>query len=576
MRHLLLATLLLLLGTPGYSADSEINLLANPDGKFGVSRWTGSTTAPTVETTERGLGKSSIAWDAAGAETLTSSAASLSDYEIIKNRLCVMSAHYKGGDANLKMQVWDGSSVLKELVLETKAEWGSTGQVSFVCPTSGTLALRFEATADAAVIYLDQMFLGTRLPYNGTVVTEFEDFTPNITVGGNLFSGFNVSKFRRIGSTMQVELQGSYSGASSDTNLTLDVPGGKTPIQGVRQTRGDCQFFDASTADELYIGNDVRTTGISFRLSSAPLPSIAASDSISCSLIFEIVEWQGTSLVFQPTTDDLSLTKFQSFTPNITAGGNLFNSFSVAQYRRVGSVMHMELRWSYTGATSDTGLTIDVPNGLTPDEATRATRGSCMLFDTSGLDELYFGHDVRVAGITAQYSDPALPAIASGDTLSCSLQFEIVEWEDLGSIPAIGVEQAGVGVVGLAGPTNGGEEDPTGESCVTNCDTCAMQRLKWFRVNEIVQFSFHITINPTSANQVTECTMPQFIGLPTIDFTDFSDVNGVCGASNNTNTIQQSAVVYSSTGSDLIVFRVQDPDNLDRSFHCNGQIYLRP
>lgn len=86
--------------------------------------------------------------------------------EGLKNTSCLARIAYRGGDANLKLQVYDGTGTIvstngtnAEVVL-TSATNKSTAEVGFRCPSSGSIKLRVASTADAAEIQIDNAKLG--------------------------------------------------------------------------------------------------------------------------------------------------------------------------------------------------------------------------------------------------------------------------------------------------------------------------------------------------------------------------------------------------------------------------------
>lgn len=72
---------------------------------------------------------------------------------------CIAEAMIKGGDANITMQVYDGTNVIASQVLATYATYNKVS-IPFVCPSSGTLAIRFLSSADAAIFYVDDAIWG--------------------------------------------------------------------------------------------------------------------------------------------------------------------------------------------------------------------------------------------------------------------------------------------------------------------------------------------------------------------------------------------------------------------------------
>src|SRR5690606_28978930 len=110
------------------ASSSDFILNANHGFEQGSKFWTASGGTFTVynsSVAEVGNQLLSASWDASSSsQALTGQAATppkiLSDGG---NKICTLSFRYKGGDANLKAQVWDGSAVVAEKDLEEATEW---------------------------------------------------------------------------------------------------------------------------------------------------------------------------------------------------------------------------------------------------------------------------------------------------------------------------------------------------------------------------------------------------------------------------------------------------------------------
>lgn len=169
MNYLLLIGVLIL-STPAWGAlfgldaqDLErTSLLVNGGFENGESKWTasGSSVLDTVTSgANLAVGSRTGSWDAtAAAETLTS--AQVTVPVGYYNKLCQLNFLYKGGDNNLTAQVIDGTlAIVSSQQLVTVADFTEVS-LKFSCPGSGTLAYRLSAGADAAILYLDSIYLG--------------------------------------------------------------------------------------------------------------------------------------------------------------------------------------------------------------------------------------------------------------------------------------------------------------------------------------------------------------------------------------------------------------------------------
>lgn len=141
----------------------DVNVIENAGAENGLQRWTnaGGGTFAIENGASVAIGSRSFSWDASAAsDTLTSSQAAIPVG--LQNRFCYASFLYKGGDSNITAEVIDGSlTVLASKALTSQTDF-SLGELGFTCPSSGTVAFRLSASADAAILYLDQVFVGIR------------------------------------------------------------------------------------------------------------------------------------------------------------------------------------------------------------------------------------------------------------------------------------------------------------------------------------------------------------------------------------------------------------------------------
>lgn len=256
---------LLLLATPAMAQLNEadkaglkdVQLLENPGFEHGIAKWTAagsSTLAATTTASNVGYGRAAASWDAAAAsDTLTSNPVSVPVALQGGSAMCDASVWYKGGDTNLTLQVVDGSAnVLASQALVAATNYAVAGPLSFPCPTSGTVALRISASANAAVVYVDQAFLGVSGATPGAIVTAWESWTPT---GGWIANTTYAGKKRRVGDTLEGEVKITLSGAPTATTLSFDLPAGHTPdtskmadtTNGTAML-GEVTIFDASAA----------------------------------------------------------------------------------------------------------------------------------------------------------------------------------------------------------------------------------------------------------------------------------------------------------------------------------------
>ena len=137
-------------------------LNTNPGFEDGLTAWTASGGSFTLETTLSNVGfeTQAGAWDASAAsQTLSGDLVAIPSG--LYGKVCTLSWYYKGGDANLSAQVYDGSSVIAQSsALSVQATYSPKQIMYFTCPSSGSFQARFISSADAALVYLDDVRLG--------------------------------------------------------------------------------------------------------------------------------------------------------------------------------------------------------------------------------------------------------------------------------------------------------------------------------------------------------------------------------------------------------------------------------
>lgn len=141
----------------------SIELLTNPGFENGKARWTnsgGSFSLVTSGGNFLGIGRTNATWQASASgqylesETVTVPVA-------LQGKACSASIMTFGGDANLQLQPFDGSNNALATALTLQAQTIATpAQVTFRCPSSGSVKFRLQSTAASALIALDSGHLG--------------------------------------------------------------------------------------------------------------------------------------------------------------------------------------------------------------------------------------------------------------------------------------------------------------------------------------------------------------------------------------------------------------------------------
>lgn len=188
---------------------------------------------------------------------------------------CLARIMYKGGDANWKLQVVDGTGTLvvadtKNVELVLKANSGTNAvpaEIGFTCPSSGSISLQLISTAAAAQIYLDNTHLGSEdrffraLPEN---MTDFVDYGPvpvTSTGGTQPVKPAHVVdsiRCRKTGDSAECRIE-MYSTATSATPGTGDYLFGLPTALGCTIDSTKVYFNNLTTAQSKDHGSTVGT-----------------------------------------------------------------------------------------------------------------------------------------------------------------------------------------------------------------------------------------------------------------------------------------------------------------------------
>lgn len=141
--------------------DPPFNLLDNGNFEKKLSGWTnsGGTFSHVVSGSNLIFDKGSATFDASATSQYIQSKL-YTVPEGLKSANCMGRLYYKGGDSNLVLKVLDGSSNLLGSATFSAASSTLPLSVVFVCPSSGSIRLRVESTANAAIVALDNAHIG--------------------------------------------------------------------------------------------------------------------------------------------------------------------------------------------------------------------------------------------------------------------------------------------------------------------------------------------------------------------------------------------------------------------------------
>jgi hypothetical protein len=177
----------------GSGGASGIQLLTNGDFESGITLgWTntGGTFASVSSGSNLLVGKKSATFTAsASGQSVQSSLYTIPNG--LTNQACAASMMYKGGDVGLTFEAVDGSgNILASQVIQTSTQ-AQVISLPFQCPSSGTVGLKIVSGAPAALIALDQMFLGQNTLiaisqanyYGGVIIQNNCNYLGNVSSG---------------------------------------------------------------------------------------------------------------------------------------------------------------------------------------------------------------------------------------------------------------------------------------------------------------------------------------------------------------------------------------------------------
>lgn len=262
-------------GGGGGISNAEYNFLiaseVNTSFEDNVDDWTGSTTAPTQETTDEIEGEGSLSWDPAGAETLRSSAVPIPAWAYGTN--CYAEIYYSLGDTEYSLKVLDGTNTeitsSGGVTASTNAFAALSGESAiayrtFVCPSSGSVKLSLETSGAADEIIIDRAYIGSnfRLSEVNQAVLAGESYFAATTNCAWVVTSTSASAFPTDtdcpGPTIVRSQLGSWQ--TTDSNLPIQTIN-NLPAGTYKATFIFLSVSSASTGARYHI-NDGTTTSI--------------------------------------------------------------------------------------------------------------------------------------------------------------------------------------------------------------------------------------------------------------------------------------------------------------------------
>jgi len=362
MKNILKLVLGLFLTTTAFAEVSEmdkakirgagVQLLINPGFEASKTDWTmsGSGAFAIVNSGANLLsGKGSATFDAAAASDYIQS----SLYTIpngLLGRNCYVEMLYLGGATTYSLQVLDGSSnVLVSTALSAVTNPTKT-YANFICPTSGSIRVRVTASANSAIVALDNFIFGEAvnvvdaIPYfDYTSYTPTGTWTTNVTYTG---------RYKRIGDMAHFRFRAIVTSSGSTGTFTLNLPSGMTintsklaATTDANQHLGTATVVDAASGNYNGYVTYSSTTAVKVRFlknfagvqyysdvdGGDPFGTLASNDGVYGEFSVPITEWSTAQQSIRP---DLQFWKVDS---SISGANPSLTTGNVASYSEIAS-----------------------------------------------------------------------------------------------------------------------------------------------------------------------------------------------------------------------------------------------
>jgi len=401
--------------------------------------------------------------------------------------------------------------------------------------------------ASQYTLFFDNVIVGpgSTTIAQGAVVTEWQPFTLSLNNFTN--DGSEEAYYRRVGDSAEIRFTTNHSGAGAggtvqfnlDTNLGLTINEDAEPTTS-SSTSGNGWANLSGTRTDLVIASDSTNNNILFYQSSTndniDGPDFSAGNTLSATFTVPILEWAATGTVILPTTDDLSISAWQDFTPTGTWTTNTTYS---GKYRRVGDSIDLQYHIDLSGAPDATALFVDMPSGLTINESALADTnddqvdGQVVIRDvpgtarfgvvrlTSASDQfrLTYLTDTGTEETATSITNTAPFTLASGDRITVHIRgIPVEQWADLGKVPAVGIQEATADVPGLLTRYEDSGEGDLPSLTWGGTPPTSLQNAKYRWIKIANQVTIHWKIEYGSAgsgNATVFFTLPSDIPSPT-------------------------------------------------------------
>lgn len=190
----------------------------------------------------------------------------------------------------------------------TNGEWKRFTGRAYTVSGDNTYDLRMNvlsAPSTASNIDFDDIQVGPQTILDAPIITDWEDYTPN---GSWVSNATYTGKFRRVGDSVEIDVDVSISGGVTAANLTIDLPAGLTAdaskVADVRSSMGTATIVDSGS--RIYVGGVQYNSTTNVRIihsesnnlgivsNTAPI-TFASGDAVNVRCIVPIVEWGNSS-----------------------------------------------------------------------------------------------------------------------------------------------------------------------------------------------------------------------------------------------------------------------------------------
>jgi hypothetical protein len=299
--------------------DRYRNSLQNPGFESGKSKHVASSASTLTVTTS-----TPIEGKASGVFTPTVAAQTVSQVyavpEILKGKNCAISFEIRTAVTDAKLQVWNGTNVLNEVVIAANTT-ARTHAINFACPTTGNIGYRILAGTSLGAITYDAGFIGDARGVNLGNVSQASAASASVTMSipnnsSTTVTGLSVitdpeSNF--LTNKYVAKKSGNYH-ISATINLILETLGGGIFVAEVVKNGSTALVNDRA---DLATGSLIAGAGQVFTLTPDIIVPLVAGDEISIKILQQAGGNRNATVTFNvtrfPTSSQLAVT------PDLTA-----------------------------------------------------------------------------------------------------------------------------------------------------------------------------------------------------------------------------------------------------------------